>query len=71
MMDRGIETCLVKKVAQFIEICTNCNKEIPIGEFYYLEEGLTEHLHSLIARRFCSPCYSKYGERILIKVKEK
>jgi len=71
MMERGIETCLVKKVGRYTEVCTNCNKEIPAGEFYYLEEGLKKHLHSLIARRVCSTCYTKYGERILIKEREK
>ena len=56
-----IETCLTKKVAKFPRVCTNCNNEIPVGEVYHREEGVKEHLHSLLAREFCSDCYAKYG----------
>jgi len=66
MPGKEIETHLVKKVAKSPRVCTNCNNEIPIGEAYHLEEGVKEHLHSLIARNFCSKCYAKYGERILL-----
>ena len=61
-----IETRLIKKVAKFPRVCTNCNKEIPAGKAYHFEEGVKEHLHSLIAREFCSDCYAKYGERKLL-----
>ena len=61
-----IETHLVKKVTKFPKVCTNCNEEIPIGEAYHLERGVKEHLHSLLAREFCSDCYSKYGEKKLL-----
>ncbi|MCJ2514058.1 MAG: hypothetical protein LN408_06440, partial [Candidatus Thermoplasmatota archaeon] len=62
-----IETRLVKKQSKFPTVCTNCDSKIASDEIYYLEEGVEEHIHSLIARKFCSNCYTKYGERILIK----
>jgi hypothetical protein len=61
-----IETHLVKKVAKFPRICINCKNEIPIGIAFHQEQGKNEHLHSLIARQFCSDCYAKYGERKLL-----
>ena len=61
-----IETRLVKKVAKSSRVCTSCNDQILIDEVYHLEEGVSEHLHSLLARNFCSECYSKYGERKLL-----
>jgi hypothetical protein len=61
-----IETRLVKKVAKFPKVCTNCNNEIPRGIAFHLEQGVKQHLHSLIARQFCSDCYAKYGERKLL-----
>ena len=66
MPEREIQTRLVKKMAKYPRVCTNCNNEIPTGEVYHLEEGVKEYLHSLIARNFCSKCYAKYGERILL-----
>ena len=65
-----IETRLIKKIAKFPRVCTNCNKQIQIDDLYHQEEGVDEHLHSLIARQFCSECYAKYGEKkLLSKVK--
>jgi len=61
-----IETRLIKKVAKFPRVCTNCKNIIPIDTLYHQEEGVEEHLHSLIARRFCSECYAKYGEKKLL-----
>ena len=61
-----IETHLVKKVTKFPKVCTNCNNEIPVGIAYHHEEGVSEHLHSLIARQFCSDCYARYGEQKLL-----
>jgi len=66
-----IETHLVKKVAKFPRVCTNCKNEIIDSDVYHLEEGVKEHLHSLIAREFCSNCYAKYGERKLLSVKKR
>ena len=62
----AIETHLVKKIVKFPEICTNCKEKILEGETYHLEEGVKEHLHSLISRRYCSKCYAKYGEKKLL-----
>ena len=67
MTEMEIETRLVKKQSKFPTVCTNCDSKIAPDEIYYLEEGVEEHIHSLIARKFCSNCYTKYGERILIK----
>jgi uncharacterized protein with PIN domain len=61
-----IQTHLVKKVARFPKVCTNCNSEIPINDTFHQEEGVKEHLHSLISRSYCSKCYSKYGEKKLL-----
>ncbi len=61
-----IETHLVKKVTKFPRVCTNCNNEIPVDTAYHHEEGVKKHLHSLLARQFCSECYAKYGEKKLL-----
>ena len=61
-----IETHLVKKVTKFPKVCTNCNNDIPVGIAYHHEEGVKEHLHSLITRQFCSDCYARYGEQKLL-----
>ena len=65
-----IETHLVKKIVKFPEICTNCKIKMLEGEVYHLEEGVKEHLHSLISRKFCSKCYEKYGEKKLLVKRE-
>ena len=65
-----IETHLLKKIAKFPRVCTNCNNKIQMGDMYHLEEGVKEHLHSLIAREFCSDCYAKYGEKKLLAIKK-
>ena len=70
MTEMEIETQLVKKVAKFPTVCTNCKNEISASNVYHLEEGVNAHLHSLIARRFCSDCYAKYGGQKLISNKE-
>ena len=61
MAGMNIETCLIKKVAKTTKVCTNCDKEIPVGQVFHHEKGVEKHLHSLIARQFCSECYAKYG----------
>jgi len=67
MKNKNIETHLVKKTAKFPRACTHCNTSIQTGETFHLEEGKSEHLHSLLARTFCSDCYAKYGEKKLLK----
>jgi len=54
MIENQIETRLVKKQSKFPAVCTNCGSKIAPDEIYYLEEGVEEHIHSLIARKFCS-----------------
>jgi hypothetical protein len=62
-----IKTKLMKKVAKTPTICSNCQNQITIGDMYHLEEGTEQHIHSLIARKYCSDCYAKYGEQKLLK----
>ena len=65
-----METHLAKKVAKFPKVCTSCDSEIPAGNVYHMEEGTDEHLHSLLARYYCSDCYAKYGEIKLLSTKK-
>ena len=65
-----METHLVKKVAKFPRVCTSCDNEISVGNIYHLEQGKDEHLHSLLARHYCSDCYAKYGEIKLLATKK-
>jgi len=68
MAGMDIETHLVKKVAETTMVCTNCDKVIPVGQVFHHEKGVEKHLHSLIARQFCSECYAKYGaDKLLSK----
>ena len=67
MAQQAIETHLVKKQATSSAVCAYCKETMYPEETIYLEEGVEQHLHSLLARKFCSHCYAKYGERILIK----
>ena len=69
MAQMDIETTLVKKVVKFPKVCTSCNNKISVGNTYHQEQGVKEHLHSLIARQFCSDCYAKYGARKLVSGK--
>ena len=69
MTEKQIETRLVRRQLPFSLVCTYCNNKISPDEYHYLEEGVEEHVHSLIARKFCSDCYVKYGEKILLRGK--
>jgi len=62
----NFQTHLKKKVASSSKACTQCKNKIDSGEVYHVEEGIEEHIHSLIARNFCSNCYAKYGEKKLL-----
>jgi len=66
----SIKTHLVKKTAKDPTFCTNCDNQIEKGETYHLEEGVDQHLHSLLARKYCSKCYGKYGEKKLLAKEE-
>jgi len=61
---------LIKRESSSPIVCANCKEKIPTGTTFHLEEGVNEHIHSLIARRFCSECYAKYGEQKLLSVKK-
>jgi hypothetical protein len=67
MTETEIETRLAKKIVKFPKVCTSCDKQIEIGEVVHQEEGVNQHLHSLLARSYCSDCYAKYGEKKLLK----
>ena len=65
MVEKSIETHLVKKQSQFPTMCISCKRTIPIYEPHFVEEGITGHIHSLIARKYCAECYTKHGEQLL------
>jgi uncharacterized protein with PIN domain len=70
MMEKKLlETRLVRRHSQFPTVCIYCNKSIPPDDLHYVEEGITTHIHSLIARKYCESCYTKYGEQILLHEK--
>lgn len=70
MMEKKLlETRLVRRHSQFPTVCIYCNTQIPPDDLHYVEEGITTHIHSLIARKYCESCYTKYGERILLHEK--
>ncbi len=62
----GIDTRLVRKTANSTMVCNQCKGRISAGEHFHQEEGVDEHLHSLVARHFCTTCYAKYGEPSLL-----
>ncbi len=67
MNTETLHSHLLKRAANEPQVCTNCTTRIEPGTIYYREEGHKEHIHSLIARRFCQECYAKYGEKKLLK----
>ena len=70
MMEKKVlETRLVRRHSQFPTVCIYCNNQIPPDNLHYVEEGITDHIHSLIARKYCESCYTKYGEQILLHEK--
>jgi uncharacterized protein with PIN domain len=66
MMETKFVTRLVKRHSQFPTVCIYCNKQIPSDSLHYVEEGITRHIHSLIARKYCEECYTKHGEQLLL-----
>jgi len=62
----------LKKVkARKNHICNFCSQQITSGNFYYRETNKDKFLQTLHAKKFCSECYEKYGEKTLIKYKKK
>ncbi len=66
MYDKEMKTHLVRVQSKFPSVCTQCKDRIPPDQLFYREEGVKEHLHSLIARNFCMKCYARYGEGALL-----
>ena len=66
MVDDKIDTILIKKISPSTKICNNCNKKIMKNEIFFIEVGKHNHLHSLLSRKFCLKCYSKFGEKKLL-----
>ena len=67
MMQKAIQTRLVKRHSQFPTVCIYCNSQIPPDGLHYIEEGINGHIHSLIARKYCEECYNKYGNQLLVE----
>ena len=65
-----IETHLDRKQSNFPSVCVHCGDKISSNDIYYLEVGNKQHVHSLIARKFCENCYTKYGEQMLLSGKK-
>ena len=71
MNKKEMKTKLKKKQSLDPEICTYCGNKIEQGNIFHLEIGVNDHLHSLLARRFCNNCYSRYGEQFLLRENKK
>ena len=71
MNKKEIKTKLKKKQSPDPEICTYCGNKIEKGTIYHLETGVEDHLHSLLARKFCNDCYSRHGEQFLLRDNKK
>ncbi|MFO7677967.1 MAG: hypothetical protein R6V50_06275 [Thermoplasmatota archaeon] len=65
-MEKEIKTHLVPKRSPSPIVCTYCDQPVKSNELYYIEQGVTDHVHSLIARKYCGDCYAKYGEKSLL-----
>ena len=63
------DTYLKKVKARTNHTCLFCSKEIIPGDFYYRETNVDKFLQTLHAKKFCSECYEKYGEKLLRKKK--
>jgi hypothetical protein len=69
-MNKIMDTRLVQRQSKYPTVCTYCSAKVNADDAYYVEEGVKEHIHSLIARKFCMNCYTRYGETILLKGKK-
>ena len=69
-MNKVMDSHLVQRQSKYPTVCTYCSSKICADDPYYVEEGVKEHIHSLIARKFCMTCYTRYGETILLKGKK-
>ena len=71
MMEKNLQTCLVTRRSQLPAVCIYCDKQILPNDLHYVEKGITTHIHSLIARKYCADCYKKHGEQLLMKDEKK
>lgn len=46
-------------------ICHRCGEEISPGKTYYREHIEDKFLHSVHAKKFCSSCFERYGDKLL------
>jgi len=58
---------LRKTKARTQHICHKCGREISTGAIYYREKIKDKFLHSLHAKKYCSVCYEKYGDDLLLQ----
>jgi len=56
---------LKKTKARTNHVCFNCGKNILPGEAYYREHIEDKFLHGLHAKKYCSSCYEKLGNKLL------
>lgn len=56
---------LMKTRARVNHICSSCGMEIKSGSFYYAETIKDRFLHSLHAKKFCTECYEKFGDKLV------
>jgi len=57
---------IIKEVkARTSHQCEKCGNIIKREEFYYREHIEDKFLHSLHAKKYCSFCYEKYGDKLL------
>ena len=66
MGEYGPLKILKKTNARSHHVCHSCGKEIFPGETYYREHIEDEFLHSLHAKKYCSSCYEKCGDNLLL-----
>ncbi len=55
---------LKKTKARVNHVCENCGKEIESGDLYYKETVKDKFLYSLHAKKFCTECYEKFGDKL-------
>ncbi len=48
--------------------CRKCGQLIKIGDFYYVEELKDRFLHSLHRKKFCSDCYQRDGDKLILQI---
>lgn len=57
---------LEKTKARVGHECSKCGKGIEAGSFYYAEKLRDRFLNIPYSKRFCTECYEKFGDKLLI-----